>query len=207
MTINAEGTMKAIAGENLKNALTYPQYREKIDQLYQQNLVTGLEQRAGYLEYTKMNIQRMNRWDKHFIPSPELEEMMSRIAMPQTWILITEGWCGDSAQIVPAVVKLASLSQQVEVKLFLRDENPGLMDQFLTNGKRSIPIVAAIDHDHRILWKWGSRPAEGQEIIDHAEATGEDIHLAKEKLQLWYARNKQEALMKELSALILSMEK
>ncbi|MBL0314682.1 MAG: thioredoxin family protein [Flavobacteriales bacterium] len=207
MTTNAERTMKAIAGENLKNALTYPQYREKIDQLYEQNLVTGQEQRADYLEYTKMNMQRMNRWDKHFIPSPELQEMMSRIVEPQTWILITEGWCGDSAQIVPAVVKLASLSQRVQVKLFLRDENPGLMDQFLTDGKRSIPIVAAIDHDNRILWKWGSRPAEGQAIIDHAKATGEDMHLAKEKLQLWYARNKQEALMKELTGLIQGLEK
>lgn len=202
MTTQTKNEIQRIDSAMLTRGMDYAAYREIIDRLFAENLVTGHVQRTDYLEYTKLNIHRMNRWDKHFEPNAELLEWMSKIVKPQRWIIITEGWCGDSAQIVPAVVKLASYQPKVTTTLFLRDENPELMQQFLTAGKRSIPIVAALDADGNVLWKWGSRPAEGQKIIDDAKANGEDIHLAKEKLQLWYARNKQEGLMKELSVLI-----
>jgi hypothetical protein len=201
MTTNSGVEVHIIPKESLHGAMDYAAYRAKIDDLFSQNLVTGLEQRPDLLNYTKMNIQRMNRWDKHFTPSPEMTEAMAKITKPQTWIMITEGWCGDSAQIIPAVIKIAGQNPLITTKLFFRDEHPEIMNQFLTDGKRSIPIIAALDDQNRVLWRWGARPVEGQQIIDDAKRTGEDMHLAKEKLQLWYARNKQEALMKEFTAL------
>ena len=202
MTLETEQGVKHVTPSMLTNGLSYAAYREKIDKLFAENLVTGHEQRADYLEYTKMNQQRMSRWDKHFVPSEEIASLVSHISRPQHWIMITEGWCGDSAQIIPAAVKIAALNPKVTTTLFLRDENPDLMNLFLTGGKRSIPIIAALDEEGRIIWKWGPRPVEGQKIIDDVKSSGEDIHMAKERLQLWYARNKQEALMKELSVLI-----
>lgn len=202
MTTSVGSEVQTIPNESLRGAMDYAEYRLKIDELYNQNLVTGQEQRPDLLDYTKMNIQRMNRWDKHFDPSIAMKAAMAKINDPQTWLIITEGWCGDSAQIVPAVIKIAGLNPLITTKLFFRDEHPEIMNQFLTDGKRSIPIIAAMDDQNRVLWRWGSRPAEGQEIIDNAKRTGEEMHLAKEKLQLWYARNKQEALMKEFIALV-----
>jgi hypothetical protein len=76
------------------------------------------------------------------------------------------------------------------------------MQQFLTNGGRSIPKLICLDADHHVLWHWGPRPASAVKLLEEVKAEGLDAKEAKEKLHLWYARNKQVDLQQELYVLI-----
>ena len=70
---------------------------------------------------------------------------MSQLKDNFTLLVLAEGWCGDAAQILPVINKIAEYSSLIDLKVVCRDENPELMDQFLTNGSKSIPKVIIID--------------------------------------------------------------
>ncbi len=183
--------------------MNYVEYRSLIEELYEKDLVTGHEQKDSYLQYTQMNIQRMNRWDKHFVPTEELIAAVHEVSQKQTWLVITEGWCGDSAQILPAVEKISSNNSLIKTKYLLRDENDGVMQQFLTNGKRSIPIVICFQDDKNVMWQWGPRPSGAVAAMEAAKEEGLDAAAVKEKLHLWYARDKQHNLQQEFLEIIM----
>ncbi len=191
-----------ISDATLESSMNYVEYRSLIDELYERNIVTGHEQKETYLPYTQMNIQRMNRWDKHFEPTEELIEAVKKISTKQTWLIITEGWCGDSAQNLPAVEKISSYNGLIKTKYLLRDDNDAIMQQFLTNGKKSIPKVICFDAAKNILWQWGPRPAGAFEAMEAAKQEGLDATAVKEKLHLWYARDKQQNLQQEFLDLL-----
>jgi hypothetical protein len=141
----------------------------------------------------------MNRVDKTSSISDELMAVLTQIKTPQTWLVISEGWCGDAAQIVPYFHFIEKQFSTINVRLVLRDENLELMDQFLTNGGRAIPKLLILDEQsNELLAHWGPRPAEAQAVINDLKAANADMNEMKEKLHLWYARNKSQALQLEL---------
>ena len=72
--------------------------------------------------------------------------LRERFAAARRVLVITEDWCGASLASVPFVIKLVEGMPGVEMRIFLRDENPDLMDQFLKNGLyRSIPVIVFLD--------------------------------------------------------------
>ena len=184
--------------------MTYIEYRSLITRLLEEGKVTGHEQTEAYLNYTKLNEVRMNRWDKHFVPSEDMVAAIKSINEKRTWIVITEGWCGDSAQTLPALAKIASANPNIELKFFLRDENEELMNSFLTDGKKSIPVVACLNTSGEVLWQWGSRPQGALDLIADYKNKGVETAVWKEKLHLWYAQNKQQDFQKELISKINS---
>lgn len=187
--------------QGLPGSLNYSEYRALVHRLLQQGRVTGHEQSAALVEYTKLNEARMNRWEKRYIPNATLLTMASLLT-PQTWLAITEGWCGDAAQTLPVFARLAQANPQVNFRLILRDEHPAIMDQYLTGNSRSIPKVIALDATLSTLWVWGPRPKEAQTIMDTGRQQGWTSEEKKEKLHSWYAKNLQLALEAELIALM-----
>jgi hypothetical protein len=129
-------SIKLITSELIGKTQTYQTYREMIDELLAENKTTGSIHTEAYLDYSRMNVKRMNRLDKTAKVSSELEKVIKSIAVPQIWLVITEAWCGDAAQNIPFLVKLAALNPKIELRLILRDENPELMDEYLTEGAR-----------------------------------------------------------------------
>ncbi|HMH52419.1 MAG TPA: thioredoxin family protein [Candidatus Acidoferrum sp.] len=74
-------------------------------------------------------------------------------------LVITEDWCGTSLAYFPAVAKLAAGRPDIEMRIFLRDENPDVMDQFLKRGLyRSIPVFAFFDDDMNELARFIEQP-------------------------------------------------
>jgi hypothetical protein len=189
--------LKDLVESNFSQTMSYKEFRELIDKLHNDGKVTGHVQSDELLEYSKLNDHRMNRWDKHFKVSDEVVEAVKSINAINHWSIITEGWCGDSAQVVPAVEKIALLNDKIQTHYLLRDDHPEIMDLFLTNGGRSIPVIVCLDHSGSVLWKWGPRPAEAQELVNEAKRSGMEAHEMKEKLHLWYARNNQKNLQQE----------
>jgi len=150
----------------------------------------------------KLNIHRMTRIDKSYEPGIELRDEIEKITDKQMWMVITENWCGDSAQNLPYIARIASLNMNIELKIILRDSNPDIMDNYLTAGTRSIPKLVAFDKEGNELFQWGARPKAAQELVSDLKAQGFDKKYFLEKLHSWYARNKGADIEKEITLLL-----
>lgn len=208
--------MKNIRPEVISNAMKYSDYRSMIDNLFEKGQTTGPIQSEAMLNYTKMNIARMRRLDKTVKLTEETLEKLNKIDRPQTWLVLTEAWCGDAAQIVPVLNKMAEYQANVSLRFILRDEHLDIMDAFLTNGGRSIPkLIVTEGNDNEVKGSWGPRPAEVQEMVVLSKkelAAIEDpkarkIHTEAEKynVQKWYAKDKAKKVQAEITTAILEM--
>jgi hypothetical protein len=191
-----------IATEYLEKALSYEAYKKLIEDLLIQGKATGPFQSAAFTHYSQLNVQRMHRLEKTFQILPEVKELMGLIDKPQTWLVLTEGWCGDAAQSIPVMQGLALENPLITLRFLLRDENLELMDQYLTNGvSRSIPKLIALDTSSREeLFNWGPRPAPLQELFYRMKAEGMAFDAAKEELQRWYNKDKTITIQQEIAA-------
>lgn len=182
--------------------MTYDVYLDLTRDLLSEGKTTGPNQGADLVEYTKLNLQRMERLNKTIVVRPELEDKIKAIGTKQTWLCITESWCGDAAQTLPLFARLASLNNNIAFKLVLRDENLELMDKYLTNGGRAIPVVIGIE-DGKELWKWGPRPLKAQEMINEfKQFPDRSFEELKTTLHTWYAKNKTQDQQDELMKLL-----
>ena len=184
----------------LNKAMDYPGYRKLVDDLLLEGKVTGPQQSESLTNYTKLNVQRMQRIDKTVQLLPEVSEALHAINKPQTWLVITEGWCGDAAQILPVLNAMASANPLIQLRLVLRDENPELIDQYLTDGNsRSIPKLVVLDADTlEEKFNWGPRPAPLQELYKKMRTEGMDYMAIAQELHAWYAKDKTVHTQKEI---------
>ena len=137
--------MKNTIKKSLKNTISYQEYKGLVKDLLTENKSTGPNQSEDLTNYSLLNDKRMKRLDKTIKISEETIEEVKKVNEPQTWLLITEGWCGDAAQNLPVINKMAGLNDHIDLKLVLRDENLELMDLFLTNGGSAIPKLIILD--------------------------------------------------------------
>lgn len=189
----------------IENAYSYVGYRKLIDDLLAENKTTGINQSEEIVHYAKMNVHRMKRLDKQVEINEDLIERLKQIKKPVIWLVITEGWCGDAAQIIPALEKIAEKSPMIQTKYILRDENLEIMDQHLTNGKsRSIPKMVVLEANTlNILGDWGPRPKALQKLyFEWTAEKGTPFVEIAEKLQKWYLKDKTESIQTELGELI-----
>ncbi|MFY0602642.1 MAG: thioredoxin family protein [Flavobacteriaceae bacterium] len=183
--------MKEIITNSLQKAITYPAYRKLVSELLLQGKSTGPNQSDSLLNYSKLNDKRMNRLDKTTKLTEDTISTIKKIKAPQTWLVLTESWCGDAAQTLPIIHKIAALNPNIDLKIVLRDENEELMDQFLTNGGRSIPKLIAINEDHEVVNSWGPRPSVATKMVhDYKTTHGQLDADFKKDLQLWYNKDK-----------------
>ena len=112
-----------------------------------------------YLEQMRMNRDRFVRAFDAATVRPEDARVLERLGKPAKLLVITEDWCGTSLAYVPAVAKLAASRPDIEMRIFLRDENPDVMDQFLKRGLyRSIPVFAFFDEDMNEVARFIEQP-------------------------------------------------
>ena len=148
--------------------------------------------------FYKINLQRTRRIGKTYQVSEDLRKAVEALAEPQVWMVLTEPWSGDSAQCVPYLAIVASLSDSIRLRILQRDQNLDIMDRYLTDGSRGIPMLVVFDTAGRELFRWGPRPAEAAELFRREKAAGLDKPQILEKLHLWYARNHGRAIELEL---------
>jgi len=196
-----------ITKEQFESGYTYSDYRNLVDSEFEKGRTTGPNQGDDYLNYTKMNIQRMNRLDKTIELDDELITKLKAQPCKVNWLLITEAWCGDAAQNVPILSKMAEASPNIELRLILRDENLQIMDQYLTNGGRAIPKLIILDGDMNEITTWGPRPSIVQEMVMENKRTDTMPYSEFGKVvQKWYAKDKGKALQLEMMTIIEQME-
>lgn len=195
--------MPTVETAYLQKAISYEAYIALIDELVIKGQTTGPDQSEAFVHYTALNQQRMHRWEKTIQLLPSVESAIRGITVPQTWLVLTEAWCGDAAHSIPVLHVLATLNPLITLCFVFRDENPELMDRYLTNGvSRSIPKLIALDTATREeLFTWGPRPAPLQAIFMKMREDGLEYHLIKEELQRWYNKDKSLTIQQEMSAL------
>jgi hypothetical protein len=181
---------------------SYAEYQQLILDLLELGKVTGDEQSESLFEYTKLNTHRMHRWEKTFSPNATLSKKITELKKSMHWIVITEGWCGDAAQQIPVIERLGSLNPLIKTHYVLRDENPALMNLFLTNGSKAIPVWICLDAEGEILWTWGPRPKAASDLLNQLRADGVDVSIQKQELHSWYAKNKHQSFQSEIEQLI-----
>ena len=190
--------MKKIIEKSLKTAISYSGYRSLVKNLLIKGKSTGTEQSEDLTNYSMLNDRRMKRLDKTIKISEETIQEFQKVKQPQTWLVLTEGWCGDAAQNLPILNKIASDTANIDLKIVLRDENLDLMDLFLTNGGRSIPKLIALDKDNNVLDFWGPRPTIATKMVaDYKEKNGTLDPQFKQDLQVWYNKDKGKSVQKD----------
>ena len=154
-------------------------------------------------EYYELGLQRMNRTLKTFkVDDSPLETLKSKNFNGKI-LMISEPWCGDASATVPAVSKFFEAAGN-EVKIFLRDSDLSLIDQFLTNGTQSIPIVIILDQNFNVINHWGPRPKHGMELLRKFKENPEAYPREEfyNDLQVYYAKNRGKDAIQEILELI-----
>lgn len=187
----------------LDKAYNFEQYKDLVAQLLKDNKTTGLDQSESMIEYTKLNVVRLKRGEKQARLNDDQKAILAK-AKPQYWLVITEAWCGDAAANLGIIHEMASSSDSIELKIILRDENPEIIDAFLTNGGRSVPKLILIDKETRSDFaNWGPRPTILQDWLKKNKETGE---LSKAELteafQKWYAKDRGQTTAQEILSLV-----
>ncbi|HOZ85272.1 MAG TPA: thioredoxin family protein [Niabella sp.] len=154
-----------------------------------------------YHQYTVMNETRMKRWLKMNPITEETTNIIHSISQPQTWILITEPWCGDAAHIVPILHLMSQLNARITLEIQLRDSNSEI-EKYLTNGTKSIPVLIVRDTHGEDIFHWGPRPKAAQDIYLELKAQQMDSDEIKASIQNFYNKDKSLNIQKEVSALI-----
>jgi thioredoxin-like negative regulator of GroEL len=184
-------------------ALDYQSYRTYIDALVAKGETTGAKQNEKYLEYTKLNIVRMNRNDK----TVQLNEqqLLQVAALPSCKLLVIgDAWCGDTGQIIPVIEKIVEASEgRWQMRIISRDSFPELIETYHTNGAKSIPKILFLNEQNEVINTWGPRPASALAILKNWKAnqdamTKEDF---EKELHLWYAKDRGQEIISELLAL------
>jgi hypothetical protein len=79
---------------------------------------------------------------------------------PAKILALAEAWCGDVYRELPTVVRIAEATE-ADLRIFLRDENPDIMDEFLSNGgkSRAIPVFVFYTKETRYITHFTERSA------------------------------------------------
>ncbi|QSB27716.1 thioredoxin family protein [Flavobacterium sp. CLA17] len=193
--------MKSIVAKALFNSYSYSEYRKLVTDLLSEGKSTGDVQSESLTHYTSLNEARMNRLEKTIKITEDTIDKLQKLENHFIWLVISEGWCGDAAQILPIINKMAQGSdKKVDLRIVLRDENEELMSQYLTNGGRAIPKVIVICKEAGIVrTDWGPRPKGAAELMaNYKKEFGVIDEKIKTDLQLWYLADKGVSVQEEL---------
>lgn len=186
----------------IEQSLSYSEYRKDIDRLITEGKTTGNTQSDKLLEFTKLNVQRMNRLDKTIQLSEQAIARLQDNSNSNVWLLIGDAWCGDCAQIIPGINKVTEASNnKIAFKIISRDTIPELISNYQTNGANAIPKLLIIEPESlEVICTWGPRPKPAQDIMLNWKANKDSISWEdfEKNLHLWYAKDRGLTIIDEL---------
>jgi hypothetical protein len=154
---------------------------------------------TNHADKLPINWQRTSRINKHFVLDDESIESLNNLVYKRYWLVVTEHWCGDSAQVTPVIHKIAEASNgKIELKMIYRDPNLTLMDEHLTNNGRSIPKLIQLNDKFEVTGEYGPRPVLAQKLVVEMKSKPETSDKYSEELHKWYAKDQQVQIQREL---------
>ncbi|HRN94952.1 MAG TPA: thioredoxin family protein [Chitinophagales bacterium] len=188
----------------LEKALSFQQYMDLTQQIIDNPTPSEPYSDVKMMNYTVDNMARMNRVLTNISIDQKLYNLLSTNQRKMVWVVLSEPWCGDASQIVPALASFAAVSENITFKILLRDSNLEVMDSYLTNGGRSIPKFICIDEKSWTeLGVWGPRPKTIQQIVLNQKNNTEMTFAEKVKqIHVWYDENKTRDIQNEFIELL-----
>jgi Thioredoxin len=128
---------------------------------------TRFEQGLGYADFLAQATVNRDKFELYYKESPLSAEDLSFFKKaaalpngPAKILALAEAWCGDVYRELPTVARIAEATG-MRLRIFLRDENPDIMDEFLSNdGKsRAIPVFVFYTCDTRYITHFTERSA------------------------------------------------
>lgn len=189
-----------------KIGISYKQFNnESAARASEENKIFTTELEQKLHSFTILNQSRTNRILKTYKPGDEIIEIVKNIKSKQTWLIITEDWCGDSAQNIPYLFKMTELNSNINFKIIYRDQHTNIIDMYLTNGGRAIPKIVGFDKLGNEIFQWGPRPEVAKNLVKKWKADGLTKEEFNKKLHLWYGKDKGKTLEKEFKKLLSSI--
>lgn len=189
--------------EYFEKGIGYTEYLGAFEQAVAGKRTSGPIQTEEMAHYTELNLTRMKRIYKHGEIQAGLQVALQGLNRSIRVICLTEFWCGDAAQSVPLIQRMAESSSRLEIRYLFRDENTELMDRYLTNGGRSIPKYIFFDAGTgQELAHWGPRPVPVQQLMLDMKARQVDKEEIMEAVVRWYNQDKTLTLQTEWKALL-----
>lgn len=201
--------MNPIIATALFKGKTYLEYRKLLSDLLIEKKSTAAEQTEKLTHYSFLNEGRMKRLDKTLSLTKENTNKLKTLQKEYIWLVISEGWCGDAAQILPVFHKMELASdKKIDLKIVLRDQNEALMNLFLIQKAKSIPILIIIDKQTGLVADhWGPRPKGAKKMIEvYKKNFGIIDEVAKTELQRWYFKDKGISTQNEIIEIISVLE-
>lgn len=193
-------TLDQIVANRFEGTFTYSDFKNTMQDYAANGKSSGEDQSESMAHYTKLNWSRLKRLDKTTVLNDAMKAALDSISSPVTFLVITETWCGDAVQTLPFVQKMVEHNPNISLKLMWRDEEPHLIQEFLTNGGKSIPKVIGIDAEGNYMFNWGPRPVPAQEMVLNWRDQQEPKPAYREfseTLQRWYLEDKGATFQKE----------
>lgn len=188
------------------NMISWDEYLNKFEEILQQETPAAPYDDPEFLDYLKLNHIRMHRWLKKGELKDELKNTIKSIDQKQTWYLIAEPWCGDAAHSTPFIFLMAKENTNITLKVVLRDTPPLMIEDYLTNGGKSIPKLVIRNSNEEDLLVWGPRPAECQVLYEKLMDEEADFEKNKIELQKWYNKDKGDSIQNELNKLLAKLK-
>lgn len=182
--------------------MNWNDYIAEFDRVLEGKSANQIYNDTTFVEYVKLNVTRMKRWAKRGELIEELKNKLDELQDNQQWVLITEPWCGDAAHIAPFISKIAEYSPKIDLNIQLRDSDDSEIDNYLTNGSKSIPKLIVRNADGEDLFVWGARPIGATELVQKQKAQEGTKEEKKAELQMWYNSDKGLSIQQELLELI-----
>lgn len=186
--------------KNISNVYSYTSFLEMCRSLLAEGKTTSNSDQPVYVHFAKLNLDKMLYWNQQ---DPIDEEMQKEISsLPaQTWYVITEGWCGDSAHILPVLSQMVQCNDSIDLKIILRDTHPEAIEQYLTNGGKSIPklIIEEAGEEKAV---WGPRPVECQKLYQELKNRQVKFSELEARISEWYIADQGRSAIRELFQLI-----
>lgn len=185
--------------EYWQKALSFEEYMQISQERAENNPIES----DPYQEYYELGLTRTNRTLKTFkVDADQISGIQSK-SFTGKILIISEPWCGDASATVPAVTKFFQAAGN-EVKIFLRDSDESLINQFLTDGSQSIPKVLILNDDFSVKNVWGPRPKFGLDLLqkfrDHPETYAREEFY--NDLQVYYSKNRGKDAIEEIINLV-----
>lgn len=192
-----------ITQSDIDKSMSFEEYYQLVEKLTNNKGTTGENQTEELIDYTKLNFSRMKRILKTTPISEEVSSTVDCLNDKLTWLVFSESWCGDAAQNIPVFAKISEANPNINLRIILRDEFPELMNNYLTNGGKSIPKLVCVDENLKELGTWGPRPQYLQNwLYKEKEKPTMKMSELKQLFQVWYTKDKGQTLQKEMVLLM-----
>lgn len=125
-----------------------------------------------YKAQMNRNKERFEETEASVKLNPDDVAAVKGLSEPVNVLVLAEDWCGDVISGLPALGKLAEASDgKLNIRVFLRDQNLDIMDQYLKNGEfRSIPVFVGFDQNFNELGTMKERPDSVTKMMQEGTA-------------------------------------